>query len=239
MIANNLQEIRNRIAAAARRAGRDASDVTLVAVSKGQPVERIAEAIAAGQRDFGENYAQEMLAHVGANLVFAPAASGRIQDSPLQWHFIGHLQRNKVKQIIGHSALIHSVDSPELVLEIDKRAAASEKIQPVLIELNLHGESSKTGLAPDRAEMLVSEMNRLPHVDLKGLMTIPPATEDAEEARASFRLLREIRDALNRKNVYKRPLAGLSMGMTHDFEIAIEEGATIVRVGTGIFGERT
>ncbi|HSA59532.1 MAG TPA: YggS family pyridoxal phosphate-dependent enzyme [bacterium] len=224
MISKNLLEVRNRIAAAVRRAGRKASDITLVAVSKGQPVEKILEAIAAGQRDFGENYAQELLDHLPVGDV--------------RWHFIGHLQRNKVKQIIGRTALIHTVDSPELALEIDKRAAAMGKIQPVLIELNLHGEASKTGLAPDRAEMLVSEMNRLPHVELRGLMTIPPATEDAEEARPSFRLLREIRDALNRKNVYKRPLADLSMGMTQDFEVAIEEGATFVRVGTGIFGER-
>lgn len=224
MISKNLLEVRNRIAAAARRAGRKDSDITLVAVSKGQPVEKILEAIQSGQRDFGENYAQELLEHLPVGDV--------------RWHFIGHLQRNKVKQIIGHTALIHTVDSPELALEIDKRAASAGKIQPVLIELNLHGEASKTGLAPDRAEMLASEMNRLAHVDLKGLMTIPPATEDAEEARPSFRLLREIRDALNRKNVYKRPLADLSMGMTQDFDVAIEEGATFVRVGTGIFGER-
>jgi hypothetical protein len=245
VIAQNLTEVRNRIAAAARRAGREAAAVTLVAVSKGQPVEKIAEAIAAGQRDFGENYAQEMMAHrskleaqgayeKGHDLPFEPSAL----SPACRWHFIGQLQRNKVRQIIGHVAMIHTVDSPELALEIDKRAAALGKVQPVLIELNLHGEATKTGLAPDRAEVLVSEMNRLAHVELKGLMAIPPATEDAEEARPSFRLLGEIRDALNRKNVYKRPLAELSMGMTHDFEIAVEEGATIVRVGTGIFGER-
>jgi pyridoxal phosphate enzyme (YggS family) len=224
MISKNLFEVQNRIAAAARRAGRDASKVTLVAVSKGQPSEKILEAIAAGQKDFGENYAQELLEHLPLGDV--------------RWHFIGHLQRNKVKQIIGRAALIHSVDSPELVQEIDKRAAALGKIQPVLVEVNVGGEASKTGLAPERAESLVSEMNLLKHVDLKGLMAIPPPGEDVEEARGFFRRLREIRDALNLKNVYKQPLMELSMGMTSDFEIAVEEGATIIRVGTGIFGER-
>ena len=226
-ISKSLLEIRHRIADAAKRAGKDASDITLVAVCKAQPVEKIREAIAAGQRDFGENYAQEMLEHLRA-------MEGRFPNV----HFIGHLQRNKVKMILPHAALIHSIDSPELAREIDKRTAALGKIQPVLLEINLGGEDSKAGLDPERAAALVSDMTLLKNVELQGLMAIPPRVEDPEEGRKYFRLLREIRDALNRKNVYKRPLTALSMGMTHDFEIAIEEGATIVRVGTGIFGER-
>ena len=160
------------------------------------------------------------------------------EPSTLNLHFIGHLQRNKVKSVLPYVALIHSVDSPELAQEIDKRAAGFKKTQDILLEINLGDESSKTGLAPERAASLCADMALLKNVELKGLMAIPPPTEDPEEGRKHFRLLREIRDALNRKSVYKRPLAELSMGMTHDFEAAVEEGATIIRVGTGIFGER-
>lgn len=213
MIRERLQEIRNRI-----------GQVTLVAVSKGQPLERIREAIEAGQRDFGENYAQELLEHT----TLAGAT----------WHFIGHLQRKKVKTILPHVSLIHSVDSLPLAQEIDKRAAELSRVMPVLIEVNLGGESSKSGIAEGEAEKLVRSLKDLPHVDLKGLMVLPPFDNDPEKTRPFFRRLREIRDAINKQNVYKHPLSELSMGMTHDFEIAIEEGATIVRIGTGIFGER-
>ncbi|HEX5037358.1 MAG TPA: YggS family pyridoxal phosphate-dependent enzyme [bacterium] len=226
MISKSLLEIHRRIAAAASRVGRAESEVTLVAVCKAQPREKIQEAVAAGQRDFGENYARELLDH------FGPGALD------LRLHFIGHLQRNKVKLILPHVILIHSVDSAELAQEIDKRSAALGKTQAVLLEVNLGDESSKTGIAPEAAASLIADMALLKNVELRGLMAIPPPTEDPEEGRKHFRLLREIRDALNRKSVYKRPLADLSMGMTHDFETAVEEGATIVRVGTGIFGER-
>lgn len=234
VIAKNLLEIQNRIAAAARRCGRAPSDVTVVAVCKAQPAEKIAEAVAAGQRDFGENYAQELVEHLTA----VGAHGHEPLHGDIRWHFIGHLQRNKVKLVMGKASLIHSLDSLDLVQEIEKRAAALERVQPVLIEVNVGGETSKTGLKPENVEALVSQIRLLDHVDLKGLMTIPPAAEDVQDARAHFRFLREIRDALNRKSVYKSPLAELSMGMTHDFEIAIEEGSTIVRIGTGIFGER-
>lgn len=234
VIAKNLLEIKNRIAAAARRSGRPSSDVTLVAVCKTQPAEKIAKALAAGHHDFGENYAQELVEHL--------TAVGAYGHAPLHeethWHFIGHLQRNKVKLVMGKVSLIHSVDSLELAQEIEKRAAAMERVQPVLVEVNVGGESSKTGLKPEDVASLVSQIGLLEHVSLRGLMTIPPASEDLEDTRAHFRLLREIREDLNRESVYKSPLVELSMGMTHDFEIAIEEGATIVRVGTGIFGER-
>lgn len=227
MITERLAEIYRRIAEAAVRSKRDPREITLVAVAKGQPVEKINEAIKAGQRDFGENYAQEMLAHAGAGLKPAPA-----------WHFIGHLQRNKVRQIIDKVSLIHSVDSSALAAEIDRRAAAVTKVQPVLIEVNLGGEVSKTGIAAAEVEKLVGMMRQLDHTDLRGLMVIPPYDLDARKSRPFFRTLREIRDAINRKTLYKHPLTELSMGMTHDFEVAIEEGATIIRIGTGIFGER-
>lgn len=226
MIAKNLEEIKNRIGAAARRAGRNPGEITLVAVAKGQPAEKILEAIEAGQRDFGENYAQELSGHVSA-----------VGASVIHWHFIGHLQRNKVKQIIDKIALIHSVDSLELAREIDRRAAAIGRIQPILIEVNPGGEKTKTGIPPAEAESLASSIGGLDHLQLKGLMVIPPYHPDPEKARPYFRKLREIRNRINEK--IPQGLTELSMGMTDDFEIAIEEGATIVRIGTGIFGERT
>ncbi len=157
----------------------------------------------------------------------------------MRWHFIGHLQRNKVRQIIDKTALIHSVDSQPLAREIDRRAASIGRCQPILIEINLRGESSKAGTPPDQVEPLVREIEALSHVSLRGLMTMPPYSEDPESSRPFFRKLREIRDAINTKKLYKEPLKELSMGMTGDFKVAIEEGATMVRIGTGIFGERT
>jgi len=234
VIAQRLVEIQSRISAAAKRGGRSHGDITLVAVSKTQPAEKIVEAIAAGHKDFGENYAQELVEHLTA-----VGAHGHAPlNGDLRWHFIGHLQRNKVKLVMGKVSLIHSVDSQELALEIDKRAAAFGGVQSILIEVNVGGEKTKAGIRPDEVEALVSHLAPMQSIDLRGFMAIPPASEDLEEARGYFRLLREIREDLNRKSVYKHPLAELSMGMTHDFETAIEEGATIVRVGTGIFGER-
>ena len=224
MIQEKIREVRGKIDAACHRSGRDPAEVALVAVAKGQPAERVAEAVRAGIRDIGENYAQEMMGHVGTLLA-----------TPLQprWHFIGHLQRNKVRQIIDSVALIHTVDSIELAREIEHRAAQQQKVQPVLIEVKLAAERSKTGLSPEQAEALVTSLAPLSHLELRGFMAIPPPSDDP---RPFFRELREIRDAINRKNLYKTPLTELSIGMTSDFEVAIEEGATIVRVGTGIFG---
>lgn len=230
MVSELLIEIQKRVATAAEKAGRSPKDVRLIAVSKGQPAEKLKEALEAGQQDFGENYAQEFSEHVGA--VHEP-------PTQIQWHFIGHLQRNKVKQILPHVFLIHSVDSLELAQEIDKRAAALNKIQPILIEVNLGGEDSKTGISPENIEKLVRSINSLSHLDLQGFMTIPPFHENPEEVRPYFRRLREIRDAINNQLVYKHALSALSMGMTQDFEVAIEEGSTMVRVGTGIFGKRS
>jgi pyridoxal phosphate enzyme (YggS family) len=225
MISQKLAEIRNRIAEAAKRARRDPAEITLVAVAKGQPLEKVIEAIAAGVTEIGENYAQEMSAHAGAGLKPAPT-----------WHFIGHLQRNKVKQILDKAALIHSVDSLELAREIDRRAAAVDKVQPILIEVNLGGEKTKTGILPPAAKELAKRARELKHVELRGLMAIPPFLPDPGAVRPYFRELREIRDEIQKEIRYA---SELSMGMTHDFEVAIEEGATIVRIGTGIFGERT
>lgn len=248
MIAQSLEEISRRIRLASQRACGDGREVTLLAVAKGQQAEKVAEAIQAGQKDFGENYAQEMVAHQNG---IPPSGFPGFPDAPLnlrgalgghgdpgggiRWHFIGHLQRNKVKQIIGLVSLIHSIDSIDLAREIDKRAAAIDKVQAILIEVNLGREKSKTGIAPEEVPDLVRAIATLDHLDLKGLMTMPPPEE---APRPHFRKLREIRDTINTQNIYKHPLTELSMGMTGDFETAIEEGATIIRIGTGIFGER-
>ncbi len=219
--------------------------VTLIAVTKGQPTTRIEEAWQAGQRDFGENYAQELLEHVGAALCGRPAREGTQAEGthggvPLQettWHFIGHLQRNKVKQIIDKVSLIHSVDSLRLAEEINHQAAKLGKIQPILIEVNL-GEATKSGIALAALDPLIRALSPLTHLELTGLMGMPPPASDPEAARPHFKHLREIRDAINNKRVYKLPLTELSMGMTHDYQVAIEEGSTLVRIGTGIFGNR-
>ena len=216
---------------ACQRAHRPAGSVTLIAIAKGQPVEKIRGTIRSGLLDIGENYAQEMLSHVGA-----------IHELPLQpirWHFVGHLQRKKVKQVTPQVSLIHSVDSLELAREIDLRAARCQKIQPILIEVNLGGESSKSGLDPTKVAELIPPISSLQNLLLKGFMTIPPFLPDVEKTRPFFRSLREIRDEMNQRKLYSSPLFELSMGMTHDFEIAIEEGATMVRIGTGLFGPRS
>lgn len=220
-IASRLAGVRARLADACARAGRPAESVTLLAVSKTKPESAIREAYAAGQRDFGENYVQELTAKAAA-----------LSDLPgLRWHVIGPLQRNKVKQVVPVASLVHTVDRPQLAEEIDRRAAAAGRVVPVLIEVNAGGEASKAGCAPSEAAALAAAVRGLPHLELRGLMTIPPDTEDREQARPYFKALRALRDALG-------DLPELSMGMSHDFEIAVEEGATIVRVGTAIFGSR-
>ena len=193
----------------------------LLAVSKTKPESLVREAYAAGQRDFGENYVQELVAKAAA-----------LADLPdLRWHLIGPLQRNKVKQVVPVASLVHTVDRAALAEELSKRAAAAGRTVRVLLEVNVAGEASKAGCSPDDAPALAAAVRSLPGLSLGGLMTIPPDTEDRELARPYFRRLREIRDAIG-------DLPELSMGMSHDFEIAVEEGATIVRVGTAIFGSR-
>lgn len=221
-IAERIAVLRERIAAAAARAGRRPESVRLLAVSKTKPAEQIREAYEAGQREFGENYVQELTAKAAA-----------LSDLPdVRWHLIGPLQRNKAKPVVPLVSLVHTVDRPELAVELDRRASAAGRAVSVLLEVNVSGELSKAGCAPADAPALAETVRALPHLALAGLMTIPPDTEDRELSRPHFRRLRELRDSLGGE------LPELSMGMSHDFEIAVEEGATIVRVGTAIFGAR-
>jgi pyridoxal phosphate enzyme (YggS family) len=229
-IAENLAEVRRRVADAARRARRDPSDVTLVAVSKTFPVDRVREAHAAGQRDFGENKVQEGLQKL------TDAA-----DIPLRWHLIGHLQSNKAKKAATGFACVHSVDSLDLLRRLDEGAAArppGAAPLEVLIQVDFAGEATKFGAAPDEALRIVDEALQAKAVALKGLMLLPPWSEDPEETRPWFARLRQFRDTLVHDGVPAAALGQLSMGMSHDYEAAIEEGATIVRVGTAIFGKR-
>lgn len=226
MVAKQYQQIGQRIAAACKRAGRDPGEVTLIAVSKTKPEEMLLEAYGAGARDFGENKVQELLAK-------KPALP---QD--IRWHMIGHLQTNKVRQIVGKVCLIHSVDSVKLAEEIEKEAAKREIAVPILLEVNVAREESKFGFLPEEAYPALERIACLPHVKIQGLMTIAPYTERAEDNRQIFRKLYQLFIDMKSKNIDNVNMNILSMGMTGDFEVAIEEGSTMVRVGTGIFGER-
>jgi len=222
-IAHNLEEVRRRIAAAAHKAGRDPAAVSLVAVSKTVDEGRIREALAAGQNIFGENYLQEAKAKIEA---LGPGAG---------WHFIGHLQSNKAKAAVALFEMIHGADSLKLAQALDAAAAQRGKVQDILIQVNLAGEESKSGAAPEAIPELFREISRLPHLRVVGLMTMPPFL-DPEAVRPYFRALRDLRDRLLQLDL--GPLPELSMGMSGDFEAAVEEGATLVRVGTAIFGKR-
>lgn len=217
-VTHNINLIRQRIRAAAERAGRRPEDIALVAASKTVEPERIEEALSTGQTLFGESKIQEARAKI-------PIVSGRAH-----WHMMGHLQTNKARDAVALFELIHSVDSVKLAAELNKWAERAGKTQAILLEVNVSGEASKFGLKPEDLKSTVVEINQLPRLEMRGLMTIAPFAEEAEKARPCFRQLRELRDALG--------LRELSMGMTHDFEVAIEEGATLVRIGTAIFGER-
>ncbi|MCM2264651.1 MAG: YggS family pyridoxal phosphate-dependent enzyme [Desulfuromonadales bacterium] len=225
-IAVNLSRIRTEIAAACARCGRDPAGVRLVAVSKTHPAEAVMAAHAAGQELFGESYVQEFL--VKSDEVAAP----------VQWHFIGHLQSNKARLLPGKVALIHSVDRLSLAEEISRQWQKHGLTADVLIEVNLGGEASKSGVDAAELETLLRQMAALPSLAVRGLMTLPPYLADPEEVRPYFCRLRELArevDALALPGVAMREL---SMGMSHDFAVAIEEGATLVRIGTAIFGER-
>ena len=220
----NLEQVWSRIEKAKERCGRK-DNILLVAVSKTKPVELIQMALELGQFDFGENYAQEFR-----------DKSRQIPDPRIRWHFIGTLQRNKVKYLIGKVVLIHSVDSLALLDEIEKRAGKAGVKMPILLEVKLSPEESKAGVGVERLRSLVESALQKPHIELQGLMTMPPYFPDPQQARPYYVHLRELRDKLERELGIKLPQ--LSMGMSSDFEVAIEEGATIVRVGTAIFGER-
>lgn len=230
-LAERWRQISARVAEAATRASRDPKDVTIVAVSKTHPAQAVREALAAGVRVCGENYVQELLAKQ-AEL----AGPGEAATSAPAWHFIGRLQRNKVKQLAGKVELIHAVDSLELAREIGKRAPAGAPPQQVLLAVNLGGEETKSGVTAADALALAHELIAVPNLAWRGLMTMPPPDEDPEAARPVFRALAELRGQL--EQALGRPLPWLSMGMSGDFEVAIAEGATHVRIGTAIFGGR-
>lgn len=229
-IADNLAVVRNRIAAAAQRSGRDPGDVTLVAVSKTFGIDAVYEAVAAGQRDFGENRVQEALQKIA-----------RPSDIPVRWHLIGHLQSNKARKAAPAFACIQSVDSLELLQKLDEGATERSADAPpleVLVQVDLAGEATKFGAPPDEATRIVLSANPPNRVRLTGLMLVPPWNEDPEQTRPWFVRLRALRDRLLADGAAPERLRHLSMGMSHDYEAAIEEGATIVRVGTAIFGRR-
>ena len=222
--ADNRATIQQRIQAACARAGRDAQSVMLLAVSKTHPAEAIGEAVRGGQVLFGENKVQEAKAKI-------PSSPGRAR-----WHFIGHLQSNKVRDAVELFEMIQSVDSLALAQEISKRCEQASKEMPVLLEVNLAGESSKFGYNPERLLAELKQLNSLPRIAVQGLMTIPPFSTEPEKSRPHFRRLRELKSQC--EDILGAPLPHLSMGMSGDFEIAIEEGATIIRVGTALFGPR-
>lgn len=221
-VAYNLERVRERIARAAAAAGRNPGEVKLIAVSKGRSVGLIMEAARAGQTVFGENRAQELRDKL------------ELVDRELEWHFIGHLQRNKVNMVVGKAVLIHSLDSERLAEAVDGRARDLGISQEVLLQVNVSREESKHGMEETEVSGLLDKTLTLPGLKVRGLMTIAPLLDDREEARPYFRGLRELRDGL----AEKYPLADLgvlSMGMTQDFEVAVEEGANMVRIGTAIF----
>ena len=225
-VVENIQNVRAKIAAAAEKSGRTAEDVLLLAVSKTKPVEMIYEAIACGETEFGENKVQEMCDKI------------EVIKEPVHWHLIGHLQTNKVKYIIDKVDMIHSVESLKLAEEIEKRAAQKDIVMDILIEVNMAAEESKFGVKPEDTEALLREIAKMQHIRVRGLMTVAPFVENQEENREVFRQMRELLVDMNGKKIDNIKMDTLSMGMTGDYEVAIEEGATIVRVGTGIFGER-
>ena len=226
MIKENLEEVEQRIQAACRRAGRKREEVTLIAVSKTKPGEDLKEAYQLGIRTFGENKVQEIMDKVPQ------------LPSDIRWHMIGHLQRNKVKYIVDKVALIHSVDSLRLAETIEHEAAKHNVTVPVLIEVNVAQEESKFGLKTEEVLSLVESVAAFPHIHIEGLMTIAPYVEDPEENRGIFRQLKKLSVDIAAKNINNVNMSVLSMGMTGDYQVAVQEGATMVRVGTGIFGER-
>ncbi|HXM63889.1 MAG TPA: YggS family pyridoxal phosphate-dependent enzyme [Terriglobales bacterium] len=230
-IAENLSRVRERIDAAARRAGRQPEDVALMAVSKTFSAERIRDAFDAGLRLFGENRVQEFAGKIDA-----------LQDlHDTEWHLIGHLQSNKAAKAVELFAAVDSVDSLRLAQRLNAFAQQLRRKLKVLIEINVGGEAAKSGVAPNSHELeeLLSAAAELQHLEVRGLMTIPPFTDDPQQARPYFRKLREVRDHVVARRVPAVDMRILSMGMSHDFEVAIEEGSTCVRVGTAIFGERS
>lgn len=239
MMQDNINEVENRIQAACKRAGRKRSEVTLIAVSKTKPNEMLMEAYQLGMRHFGENKVQELAQKYDT-------LNDKFEDK-VYWHLIGHLQRNKVKYIIDKAALIHSVDSLRLAEQIEEEAVKKKLVCDILIEVNIAEEDTKFGVSAGEALPLIMDINKLAHIRIRGLMAIAPNVEEPEKNRKYFKKLRELYVDIKSKNEDNESNENilnteyfdiLSMGMTGDFEVAIEEGATMVRIGTGIFGER-
>jgi pyridoxal phosphate enzyme (YggS family) len=222
-----LERVRERIRQAAESCGRDADSIRLVAVSKTIAADTVREAIEAGVTILGENYVQEARDKFKALVQY-----------PVSWHFIGHLQSNKAKYAVRLFDLIHSVDSLKLARELDKQAAKVDKVQQILVQVNISGEDTKSGISADEAPGLITEIAQLKNIAVKGLMTMPPYFYQPEKVRPFFAALRELRDRIKVQSPPNVTLDDLSMGMTGDFEVAIKEGATLVRIGTAIFGER-
>lgn len=226
-VRENIQSVQDRIASTAQRVGRESDSITLIAISKTKPVSLIVEAIDAGITDIGENRVQE-------------AKGKRSQvDRPVSWHLVGHLQTNKVKQALKIFDLIHSVDSIRLLAEIERQSCRLNRRTDVLVEVNTSGEESKYGLQPNEVLSFMESASEYSHVRLKGLMTVGEFMPDPEEVRPSFTLLRSLKETIDSQGYQNVEMEYLSMGMTNDFEVAIEEGANMVRIGSAIFGERT
>ena len=226
MLKENLANVEKNIEQACKNAGRSRDEVTLIAVSKTKPVEMLQEIYDENIRDFGENKVQELCSKMGQ------------LPSDIRWHMIGHLQRNKVKYIVGKVELIHSVDTYRLAEEINIQAKKQNVIVPILAEVNIAHEESKFGISAEDAILLVEEISKLENIRIKGLMTIAPYVENPEDNRLYFRKIKQLSVDITNKNIDNVFMEILSMGMTGDYMVAIEEGATMVRVGTGIFGER-
>ena len=226
MLKENLAQVEAKIQEACNKAGRNRDEVTLIAVSKTKPVPMLQEIYDCDVRDFGENKVQEMCEKI------------EILPNDIKWHMIGHLQTNKVKYIVGKTELIHSVDSLKLAQEIQKQALKKDVIVPILIEVNIAQEDTKFGIKKEDTIELVKEISQLDHVRIMGLMTIAPYVENAEDNRLYFRGIKQLSVDIDNQNIDNVCMNVLSMGMTGDYTVAIEEGSTMVRVGTGIFGER-
>lgn len=227
MIRENLELTKETIKKACERSGRCSSDVTLIAVTKTKPIEMLREAYAAGSRDFGENKVQEII------------SKSPLLPDDIRWHMIGHLQKNKVRQVIDKVVMIHSVDSVELAAQIEKEAAKKNLDIDILIEVNVAGEESKTGFHVYEVLEAIAQISKFCHVHIRGFMTIAPFVDNSEENRDIFKKLSQLCVDIKSKNIDNVKVDVLSMGMTGDFEVAVEEGATMIRVGTGIFGART
>lgn len=226
MINENISKVRENIVKACEKAGRNPEEVTLIAVSKTKPVSAIEEALLSGTLDYGENKVQELCDKYD------------VLPKNIRWHMIGHLQRNKVKYLVGKTYLVHSVDSLRLAEQIEKEFAKRNQVCDILVEVNIAQEESKFGINAKETEELIRKIAKFEHVRIKGLMTIAPYTEDPESNREYFREIKKLSVDIRDKNIDNVSMDVLSMGMTGDYMVAVEEGATMVRVGTGIFGER-